>query len=236
MSRRSALGGSAVIASAVAGLLFGLHLRANRVKTLAGDVRENRPAGTDIDGTPAVRSSVPRFSVPAGDVQSAGPITDPRDKRYSAADLVGGNRAGVEVFAREPRDPVWAREMEQAMVRMVEGDLKALVPGATDLAVECRTQTCRIEVQAQNPDDAGKIVFALQIGSLGKAVDFTNRRKLAKGVVEAYAMSDQASRGVRKWQEFNRVKRKAFLDTLRGMPPDKVPVWVPVSINNLPKE
>jgi hypothetical protein len=47
-------------------------------------------------------------------------------------------------FMNEPRDEAWAAPIESAFVPLLREDLAEFLPGATEIALECRTTMCSV--------------------------------------------------------------------------------------------
>jgi hypothetical protein len=227
-----------VLASAMGGVAVGLRLR-SQASVATDSSGKQAPAGATSSPIAAASAvdertgrSVPKLTVPPAEVL----ITDPSDPRYDAAKLVDANiKAPEALFTAEPRNPVWASKMEDRIGATLKNDLDALVPHGAEAQVECRTQTCRVVVTLADPTDARRANFALQIGALGDTVSFQSSRNAKPGQVELFAMQGEQMKDPEAWSQFNREKRKAFLERARSEPP---PVMsdLHISADMLPKE
>jgi hypothetical protein len=232
MTRNVLIGAVAVALSSAAGVWVGSRLRAHAVPSspaVAG-LGDTSTAGSGRERVRAAATRPPKLAPADPDAYLT---TDPLDPRYAAAKLADARvDRPEEIFAAEPRDPGWATAMEATMSQFVRGDLQALVPSRNQATIECRTQTCRLTVRVDDPEDVVEAAFALQVGTLGKTVHFGSQRHLPKGRLEVYAMADETSRDVERWRQRNRTIRKMKLDALRA----ERPADLPVVLERLPLE
>jgi hypothetical protein len=224
MARNVLIGAVAVALSGAAGIWVGSRLRAHPVPS-APAVAGLGDTATVGSGRERARAAAPRPPKLAPANPEAYLTTDPRDPRYAASRLADARVERPErIFAAEPRDPGWAPVMEATMSQFVRGDLQALVPSRHETTIECRTQTCRLTVRVDDPEDLAEASFALQIGTLGKTVHFGSQRHLPRGTLEVYAMADETSRDPSRWRQYNQTMRKLKLADLRAARPEDLPV------------
>jgi hypothetical protein len=107
--------------------------RVGEVGTKAGSTEEATARG----GRPA-RLPPPRF------VTAAPPEADPQAAGYDPLALIRNGEKSAQLFAREPRDPVWAPVVERGIQATLDRDFARMIPDVQDATVECRTTFCRI--------------------------------------------------------------------------------------------
>jgi hypothetical protein len=136
------------IVGIASGALFAGYL--GRERALTGLSRE---LSTD-DAAPklasSVRNSIPKLSPPK--------LNDGRPEIYADApgykptDLLGVLPL-KKVFEQEPRVDTWATPVERYLSTRMEAELPSLLPGIEVRGVECRTASCRLDLQfSEGPD------------------------------------------------------------------------------------
>jgi hypothetical protein len=103
--------------------------------------------------------------------REARPHSDPGEADYDPvrAALLGARL--TDLYDREPRDESWAGAMEAQVARLLSSDLEVLFPGS-DLAVHCRTSSCRVDVLV-DAAERERAFAILQLLAIGNAVEAT---------------------------------------------------------------
>jgi hypothetical protein len=84
---------------------------------------------------------------PARPVPALPVVTNPTEPGYEPQRLVG-QLSLRQIFALEPRDSAWAREVEKALGSLVDRDLRGIEPALASTTLECRTSMCRVRWNA----------------------------------------------------------------------------------------
>jgi hypothetical protein len=144
----------------------------------------------------------------------AGIITDPKAAGYDPFRLAQAGVPEPQIFAAEPRDPVWAPAMEANLKRLIERDLAALAPGAKLGAVECHTLSCKLAVGGD--DTSLKVAAsALQIGSLARQMMFGKNARDG-GAFEVTLIMDGEVRDPANWVRLVSQSRERHLAAIRA--------------------
>src|SRR5438067_12071222 len=95
---------------------------------------------------------------------------DPTARDYDPTVLATLNVPADQIFANEPRLPLWAGAMEKRIDDRLRGDLKHMLPSASLLGVVCHASSCEFRVAAPAAD-SDKAAMAVQFGVWGDEVN-----------------------------------------------------------------
>jgi hypothetical protein len=205
--------GAAVVACLVIGVWLGWKRSEHpptqaATEQLASGARakvQNDPARSEHARPPSFRSQASTAS---------GLITDPKAPGYDPFMLAQAGVPEPEIFAAEPRDPIWAPAMEANLRGLIEGDLAALAPGAKLKALECRTLSCELSVGGD--DESLKIAAsALQIGAISRRMRFGKNTKDGGGF-DVTLIMDGEVRDPTNWVKLVSQSRQRHLAALRA--------------------
>jgi hypothetical protein len=102
------------------------------------------------DHLPSLRQTEPTAPLP---FDPNDPPTDPAAPNYSAHALVQAGYRAAEIFSREPVTEPWASEREAAIGAVLADRIKTNPnAGARVSTVECRTDTCYVELEFDSWD------------------------------------------------------------------------------------
>lgn len=147
-----------IAAAALTGALGGLYLVKSKTHTAPSSNKEHTSARehTSADEhSPADREPSPPSSRNPIVITQAQELltTDPTDTDYDPSMLMRVNQADAsELFELEMRAEDWAPDFEDYLQQHIHASL-ADIPADIPIEVECRTATCKVEVNTDNLDD-----------------------------------------------------------------------------------
>jgi hypothetical protein len=213
----------ALAVGVLAAVLFGSR-QPTKGTAGSGESVQAAPAATR---TPDPRQSPPVFTTPAS---TLGLQTDPRAPDYDAARLVKVTGKSVaSIFAAEPRDPVWAPAMEQRQREIARKDIEAVGLTGKIRNVECKTQVCKVILEAPDQTALTQTRRLFEIANLA-TMSTAGRSEGPPGLSEArYIMFDTRWRDLEANQEMYKTMRQRKLQQLtemrkgRALDPDEPP-------------
>jgi hypothetical protein len=163
---------TAVALGALAGLLYnyGWHAGPTAGSQPGHRTMPGGEMGAREKGAKAVSPMPPRIKIATGEEVP----TSPSDPRYDPTALTLAGYKAPQIFEAEPRDPIWAPQVERRLSSQFSSDLSVMVPLAHMTNLTCHTATCRLDFDA--PKEGGQaVVRALQLAPAADTVTFDLR-------------------------------------------------------------
>jgi len=140
----------------------------------------------------------------------------------------GGDPLGI--YLAEPRHPIWAGVVEEAIGGQLRRDLKQMVPEARGLSMGCKTLSCLIliDVPREKMDAARAVVTVVTLGPITADLGVSAEGRGQVLVLTERRMADPAA-----FTSWYRRARRTTLDDIRS---GKVPNTLPVPVSEIPKD
>lgn len=161
-------------AAGLAGAALGALVWMARERAARHDLARAAPPDVACEGNGSgalAARSVPAFARPASLAER---VTALGDRDFDPTKIVRvlstSGMSARDLFDQEPRDLVWATKLERFLGEAIARDVDR-IPGVEDVAVECRTSTCKISwvVAPDQRPRVKDVVGALYVGSAGNA-------------------------------------------------------------------
>jgi hypothetical protein len=136
----------------------------------------------------------------------------------------------LAIYLAEPRHPVWAGVVEEAIGGQLRRDLKQMVPEARGLSMGCKTLSCLILIDApkEQLDSARAVVTVVTLGPITVDLGVSPEGRGQVLVLTERRMADPA-----QFTSWYRKARRATLDDIRS---GKTPNPLPVPASEVPKD
>jgi hypothetical protein len=197
------------------GVAYLVHVRRNapppRSSSLPPAEQAER-SGVAEQEAPHGRSSPnpPRFVGSNPAVQN-----DPTAPDYDAVKLLDLTNRAQDVYRAEPRDPLWAPQMEATLREKIVTEIGERAKHAEILSLECHTSTCRAVLDAGDDDTKrNQTMIALQEPPLASRTAFVADETAEGKTTVIFAVKPKYRSPAAYAEKYER-DRKATLDRLR---------------------
>jgi hypothetical protein len=178
----------------------------------------------------ACRRTAPPPPLPAPAPAAATPDAASLPPDYDPTVLADKGMEPLQIYLAEPRNPTWARVVEEAIGGQLRRDLKLMVPEARDLSMGCRTLSCLIliDVPREKLEAATQVLSLVTLGPITVDLGLSAEGRGQLLVLTERRMADPAT--FTGW--YRRTRAQAIADIRSG----KRPNTLPVPVSGLPKE